>query len=200
LYTCNCNCHNIQYPYSKEDPLALALVKVIRKVRELGVRVYNHHTQEKAHSEIDFKFFRYAAAHIQATASNNAEFSGAPIFTGRADTLRHFLYGVTPLEHFSPKLCTEDINAEECNGVGVRLVNMAVVMSAMNLSDSEGVQRNLTMATTGTPDGACFCDATFGVVEMLKLTPKEWLVKMRLVTVYSPARHSYLHGHFAPRR
>jgi hypothetical protein len=174
---------NIQYSYSKDDPLARALVKVIRKVRELGVRVYNFHTHEKAHSEIDFKFFRYAAAHIQANASNRAEFPGVPIFTGHADTLRHFLYGVTPLEQFTPKLSTDDIDVEEYNGVAVRLVNMAVVMNATSLSDIEGVQKNLRMATSGIPDGACFCDATFGVAEMLKLTPKEWLVKMRFVTV-----------------
>jgi hypothetical protein len=152
-------------------------------LRELGVRIYNFHAHEKAHSEIDFKFFQYAGAHIQANASNRAEFPGAPIFTGRADTLRHFLYGVTPLEQFTPKLSMDDIGVEECNGVAVRLVNMAVVMSATSLSDIEGVQRNLRMATSGTPDGACFCDATFGVVEALKLTPKEWLAKMRLVTV-----------------
>lgn len=183
LVACWSTMCNIQYSYSKDDPLVRALVKVIRKVRELGVRIYNFHTNETTHSEVDFKFFRYATAHTQANASNRAELPGAPIFTGRADTLRHFLYGITPLEHFTPKLSMDDAMVEECNGVAIRLVNMAVVMSATNLSDIEGVQKNLTMATSGIPDGVCFCDATFGIVEMLKRTPNEWLVKMRFVTV-----------------
>ena len=183
LVACWSTMCNIPYSYSKDDSLVRALVKVIRKVRELGVRIYNFHTNEITHSEIDFKFFRYATAHIQANASNLAELPGAPIFTGRADTLRHFLYGITPLEQFTPKFSMDDTVVEECNGVAIRLVNMAVVMSATSLSDIEGVQKNLTMATSGIPDGACFYDATFGIVEMLKRTPNEWLVKMRFVTV-----------------
>ena len=183
LVACWSTMCNIPYSYSKDDSLVRALVKVIRKVRELGVRIYNFHTNETTHSEVDFKFFRYATAHMQANASNLAELPGAPIFTGRADTLRHFLYGITPLEQFIPKFSMNDTVVEECNGVAIRLVNMALVMSATNLSDIKGVQENLTMATSGTPDGACFYDATFGIIEMLKRSPTEWLVNMRLVTV-----------------
>lgn len=186
LVACWATMCNIPYAYSKNDSLAHALIKVVRKLRDMGVRLFNFQVNEKTHSEVDFKFFQYATAHAQSNAantSNPADIPGAPIFTGRASTLRHIMYGIAPPDQFESRISIDDVGVEGCDGIAIRHVQRTLVMSSILLADLSGVQDGLRMATSGAADGVCFYDIATRVRDMLMQVPTTWLLAKRFVTV-----------------
>ncbi|KAH0836404.1 hypothetical protein J3R83DRAFT_8004 [Lanmaoa asiatica] len=65
---------NIPYTYDRHDDFAHALSKVTKALRAQGLCMYD---------------FLPDTEHSQLNATNQAEFPGAPMFTGRADTITH---------------------------------------------------------------------------------------------------------------
>ena len=90
LVCCWASMCNISYDYSKHDSVAVALAKVTRALRQRGIRIYNFTSNGQREQDIDLAFSEYAAAQVQLNATNMAAFPDAPIFSGQADTLKHF--------------------------------------------------------------------------------------------------------------
>lgn len=90
LVFCWASMCNIRYDYSKDDPLPVAIAKVSRALRRRGIKLYNFTSSGQREQDVDLSFFEYASAHQQLNATNKASFPDAPIFSGQADTFKHF--------------------------------------------------------------------------------------------------------------
>jgi Heterokaryon incompatibility protein (HET)/MYND finger len=168
---------NLSYNYLKGDTLGCAMIKVIRELRQRGLTVYNFQSSDNANAEIDFSFFRYAHAHPQTNATNRAEFLGQPIFTGRADTATHFMYGLAPLETSSPKVIPE-----KCGPVSVRRLQDAYVIAITDLRDEAGVLDAFNMVTSGNSDDMLFYQIGRSVLSVLRDIPEPLRNERKLVT------------------
>jgi len=98
LVACWASMCNIKYSYDPHDSFLVALRKVKSALRREGISVYDFLPDTKTvegptrnDAEI---FLMYAKEHSQLNATNEAEFPGAPIFTGRADTVSHMLHSL----------------------------------------------------------------------------------------------------------
>ncbi|KAK4031563.1 putative heterokaryon incompatibility protein [Parachaetomium inaequale] len=135
---------NIAYHYSKDDSLPVALAKVTRALRQRGVKLYNFTSNGQPEQDIDLAFFAYSAAHEQVNAINMAPFPDAPIFSGRADTVKHF---VTSLAACHKRHA--NIPHAASGDVPVQAVAGAVVALATSLSDLPSLLKAFSSATSG---------------------------------------------------
>ncbi|KDR77487.1 hypothetical protein GALMADRAFT_278669 [Galerina marginata CBS 339.88] len=76
LVACWASMCNIAYAYDREDDFGTALKKAVKALRVQGIVIYNFVPDTKLN------------------AMNRAEFPGAPIFTGRADTVSHLIHSL----------------------------------------------------------------------------------------------------------
>ncbi|KDR77509.1 hypothetical protein GALMADRAFT_266960 [Galerina marginata CBS 339.88] len=95
LVACWASMCNITYAYNRTDDFVTALRKAVKALRAQGIIVYDFlpDTTGGASSPVTH-FQAYAREHPQLNATNNAEFPGAPVFTGRADTVSHLIYSL----------------------------------------------------------------------------------------------------------
>jgi hypothetical protein len=179
LVCCWASMCNIAYDYSKDDTLETALLKVIRTLRQRGITVYNFLVTGQ--QDIDLQFFKYAAAHQQYNATNNAYLPGLPVFTGCADTTQHFHSAV-----MLPELEKPTLVAGALGSVGVRMVIGARINIAVPLSNRQAAVSALHMASSGLADGMMFTDVLDDLVLLLHGFPNSHLENRMLVIASVP--------------
>ena len=126
LICCWASMCNIEYGYSKDDSLAVAVQKITTAIRQLGLRIYNFVVNtDGACAELDLCFLDYFY-HTNSGDPDGRRIPGVPIFSGIMDTAQHFenLVNVRwPLPKFQGQ------------GVPVRKVKGAAVTPKILLSD-----------------------------------------------------------------
>jgi hypothetical protein len=79
---------NIAYDYGRDDGYPAALHKVVTVLRQRGFPVYNWFANTDS-AEVDLQFLDYSAAQRQSNSATETFYTGAPIFIGRVDTVKH---------------------------------------------------------------------------------------------------------------
>ncbi|KAG7286680.1 hypothetical protein NEMBOFW57_008991 [Staphylotrichum longicolle] len=195
LVCCWASMCNISYDYSKDDPLPVAVAKVSRALRERGLRLYNFTSNRHREQDVDMAFFEYAAAHVQHNATNKAPFPDAPIFSGQADTLKHFATSLAFCHR--PH---EDIPHAECGDVRIQRVVGAVFAMVTSLSNTARLLPWLLRVTSsGGPDGDChlFTGLSASIETLIKSLPEEAAKDSKFLVAAVPVspehRRKYLH-------
>ncbi|KAH8800911.1 heterokaryon incompatibility protein-domain-containing protein [Xylogone sp. PMI_703] len=148
LVACWASMCNIQYDYCEYDTLAVALQKVLKALRQRGIRVYNFTANRSGTcAETDPQFLTYSRQHRQCNNTNKAWFTGAPAFTGIADTTTHLLRSTVQFASVEPLIG---------NGVAIRPVVGTIVESVTVLSDLEKTLAEFDKA-------ACIREALAGI-------------------------------------
>ncbi|KDR77469.1 hypothetical protein GALMADRAFT_245642 [Galerina marginata CBS 339.88] len=172
LVACWASMCNIAYAYDREDNFPTALKKAVKALRAQGVVIYDFVPDTKAGISTPTEIFcAYAREHPQLNATNLAEFPGAPIFTGRADTVSHLIYSLDQVS-----LPTEWNDA----GEEVQLTRMKVVLGS-KIEESIALDGDL-----GAAMNAFSAKAVYGEIPGLEKVPVEQRAKARLVVVKTP--------------
>ena len=156
---------NIKYDYSKNDTFANALRKVLKVLRkEHKLTIYNFNVNAVgACGDVDLRFLDYATSHRQCNATNKAYLHGAPVFTGRADTIIHFKNALT--------------NGLASNPVGSSIVYLrrtkgCHVASKTALTEKTKVLQEFYKTISGVADGMLNTDVLKDVLSVLEKIPK----------------------------
>jgi hypothetical protein len=181
LVCCWASMCNISYGYSKMDTKTIALTKVIRALRKQSITVYNFLVNIHAGEEIDLSFFEYAASHEQCNATNHALLRGAPVFTGRTDTVVHLRNAVT-----QPSLLALCTLSRTSFGVLVRRIEGATLKMILPLTSREDAAIAISLATSGLADEYMFTDVVKDIEKLLNETPEEQLMNHFLVIASIP--------------
>ncbi|PPQ66402.1 hypothetical protein CVT26_011272 [Gymnopilus dilepis] len=95
LIACWASMCNVRYAYDRHDDFRSALKKVSEALRSQGIIMYNFLPDTKGGLRTPAELFNvYVRYHPQLNATNEAELPGAPIFTGRADTVSHMVFSL----------------------------------------------------------------------------------------------------------
>lgn len=189
LVCCWASMCNIAYDYSKDDGLPAAVAKAVRALRQRGIKIYNFTSNgQEGQQDVDLAFFKYAAAHAQNNATNGALFPNAPIFSGQADSVEHFL---TTLQFCHRRQRETTMPRAESGDVFVQAVLGAVILAAVPLFHLRGVLVALSMATSGGGgDGLMFTDPWSDIpAELLSLPDHAALETTMLLLAAVPERH-----------
>lgn len=96
LVACWASMCDISYPYNRMDTLDQAVYKVVKALREAGIRVFNFHACAGAGlSGVDFWFHWYSLEHRYLNWEDCPFMPGAGAWTGRVDTVDHYLNSLT---------------------------------------------------------------------------------------------------------
>jgi hypothetical protein len=179
LVCCWASMCNIKYAYSKDDSWENALTKAIRAIRERGIRLFNFCISEYGGAEFDYDFCVYATPHSQTNATNQAYLLGAPVFTGRADTVSHFMNVV-----LSPQ---KELQVEDWRSIPINAVEGALVRGWTSLIDRDQVLRGLLLATSGSSSAEFMFGDTLCILKsLLEQIPGQQLMTHILVTAAIP--------------
>ena len=165
---------NIKYKYDKDDTFGNALRKVVKVLREdHKLTIYNFNVNVVgACGEVDLKFLDYATSHTQCNATNKAYLHGAPVFTGRTDTIIHFKNALTNA------LLTDTMRSPT---VHLRQVKDCDILSKTVLTETTIVLQEFSKTTSGMVDGMLNTDVLEHVSTVLGKTPKECLERFTFV-------------------
>ncbi|KAH0838849.1 heterokaryon incompatibility protein-domain-containing protein [Lanmaoa asiatica] len=133
---------NIPYAYDRHDNFALALSKVTKALRTQGLCIYNFLPDTVGGPFGPLDVFRaYAKEHPQLNVKNQAELPGAPIFTGRADTITHLTNSLRKIS-----LPTRwNHPADDAATRGMKKVKQAQITATIALDDDlDAVLHNFT--------------------------------------------------------
>jgi hypothetical protein len=186
LVCCWASMCKIKYKYSPTDTLPVALTKVIRALRQQGIAVYNFLVSSPREQDIDHCFSHYAAAHPQHNATNKAYFRGLPIFTGHADTLRHFFGGLM----VEPEGMRESPLAVEPSRVGIRRVLGAMIQVVVPLQNRLSAVKTLSLAMSRGADNMMFVDSCNQILSVLASVPDSQLENRMLVIAVIPTEEN----------
>ena len=168
LVACWASMCNISYAYDKNDSVALALHKVITVLRKDGMPIYNFHANTVG-GETDLQFMDYAAAMKQSNGTSGGLLFGSPIFTGRADTLKHIQFCLeqsdTPLPGLIPSF-----------DVQLRKIGNSSITNLISCSEKEQVISAFTEIISGTVDGERTTDIVPLVQQLLNTFSVEELM------------------------
>jgi hypothetical protein len=179
LVCCWASMCNIKYAYSKDDSWESALTKALRAIRERGIRLFNFCISEYGGAEFDYDFCEYATPHSQTYATNQAYLLGAPVFTGRADTVSHFMNVV-----FSPQ---KELHVEHWRSIPINAVEGALVRGWTSLTDRDQAVRDLLLATSGRSSTVFMFSDTLGILKgLLGRISDQQLMTHILVTAAIP--------------
>lgn len=131
---------NIAYDYDKNDPMPLALKKVLTAMRkDHGMTIYKFQVNTRGSSgELDLTFPEYATAHRQG--GSGAYIHGLPILTGRADTATHLRIGLS--QHL-------EMLELKGSGVSLRKVRYTSIAQAAMLTDIKSVIGAISVTAKG---------------------------------------------------
>jgi hypothetical protein len=165
---------NIKYDYNKEDHYEVALGKVIIALRRRGMRIYNFLVNTEG-KEIDLSFHEFARAHVQSNALTKNFFTGAPIFTGRADTVTFI------------KLALAQSGELKCVprgfGYSLRRVTDAKVLKIIQLSDTAEAMASFRNVVGGPTSSGFFGDIVDLVEDTVRAADPENLRRHALTVV-----------------
>lgn len=186
LVLCWASMCNISYDYSKDDPLKVALTKIIRALRGRGSTVYNFISNEVSDQDVDLQFFHYAYAHSQCNATNDGLFAGLPIFTGRADTTIHFGCSVFSDVHVRMEDESPDPNPRPI--VSSTRINGAYIKFLIPLDNTVAALNMLNFATSGKYENMLFTNVLIQLAGLLEGVPLLFLKTRVLVIVAIPLK------------
>jgi hypothetical protein len=169
---------NISYAYDKNDSYAVALQKVLAQIRfasENNVRLFTFQANTNSLlNSVDLDFLEYASSHTQSNARHGADFTGTPLFSGRADTLRHV------------KICLRQPNTHvqlAGDPALVQQVDGIVSVEAAQMNDIEKTLELWAPAITGWHDGMTVYNIVDKIGELLRDTPTTELASKALILV-----------------
>jgi len=185
LVACWASMCNIKYAYDRSDSREEALRKVIFAIREQGVPIFNFAVNTTG-AEIDLKFEEYATAHSQSNGIAQPNFLGVPIFTGRADTTRHFAALLDqPLTL---------IKLDRTAGVSIKLrkVQGAHVVSITPVTKIQAVLNSLRSVVVGPVDASITQDILVNIKDVLSNIHHQVLERCGLLVVSIPIEDEQL--------
>ena len=123
---------------------------------------------------VDLDFLEYASLHMQSNARHDAEFTGTPLFSGRADTLRHV------------KICLRQPNTHVQLAGDPALVQRVDGLVSVQAAQMNHIDKTLELwapTITGWHDGMTVHDIVDKIGELLKDTPTQVLASKALTVV-----------------
>ncbi|KAF2103660.1 hypothetical protein NA57DRAFT_69873 [Rhizodiscina lignyota] len=181
LVACWASMCNLEYPYDKGDTYAEALQKVLSAIRatipneqKAKFRIFAWQANTTAMlGSVDINIVDYATLHAQSNAQHPGDFPGTPLFTGRADTLRH-LEVLLRQPITQVKLQGTPALVQRIDGVTVLAAQMNFIGETLKL---------LGTAISGASDGFLIRDMVPMIRELLEKTPMDVLNTKAMVAV-----------------
>ncbi|KAJ1559747.1 hypothetical protein HK405_009512 [Cladochytrium tenue] len=189
LVCCWASMLNIAYDYRKEDSVATALGKVVAKLREKGIKVYNFQPPVAAGTGdtlVDVTFFDYAHEHWQCNVFDRSNFPGAPVFTGIADMVAHLRVAFQQLQQ--QQQAPPPLQIQGGNPAPLHRVPGASILSVTRLDKFTWETFSLTLSNTvvGVADGFRWHDVLAETWKVVAATPKEVLARLAIVVAKLP--------------
>jgi hypothetical protein len=178
---------NIEYGYGREDSYPTALHKVVTVLRQRGIPVYNWLANTDS-AEIDLQFLDYSAAQNQSNSATNDFYTGAPIFIGRVDTVKHVRNSLLQDDSITHILGTAGVTLQQ---IGKVIFKRPVCWSST--TEATALFRSLV---SGIADNTRTLDVANILANEVKNIDTEQLAKKLLVTVQIGVEDSNVMWHF----
>jgi hypothetical protein len=169
---------NISYAYVNNDSYAVALQKILAQIRfalENNMRLFTFQANTNSLlNSVDLGFLEYASSHTQSNARHGAEFTGTPLFSGRADTLRHV------------KACLRQPNTHVQLAGDPALVQQVDGIVSVEAAQMNDVKKTLELwapAITGWHDGMTAYNIVDKISELLRDIPTTELASKALILI-----------------